>query len=71
MKDDYQKKVEYIVSVLHDAGYNPHDQLYAYAITGDETYITRQGDARKMVVLLDCGWLLEYLQNINFDKLHV
>lgn len=71
MKEDYRKKVEYIASVLRDAGYNPHDQLYAYAITGDETYITRQGDARKMVVLLDRGWLLEYLQNINFDKLHV
>ena len=71
MKENYRKKVEYIASVLRDAGYNHHNQLYAYAITGDETYITRQGDARKMVVLLDRGWLLEYLQKINFDKLHV
>lgn len=61
MKDDYRKKVEYIVSVLRDAGYSPYDQLYAYAITGNENYITRQGDARKMVVSLDRELLIKYV----------
>lgn len=64
MKDDYQKKVEYIVSVLRDAGYNPHDQLYAYAITGDETYITRQGDARKLALTIDRKWLIDYVMSL-------
>lgn len=61
MKDDYRKKVEYIVSVLRDAGYSPYDQLYAYAITENENYITRQGDARKMVVSLDRELLIKYV----------
>lgn len=61
MKDDYRKKVEYIVSVLRDAGDSPYDQLYAYAITENENYITRQGDARKMVVSLDRELLIKYV----------
>jgi len=64
MKDDYRKKVEYIVSVLRDAGYSPYDQLYAYAITGNENYITRQGDARKIVLTIDRKWLMDYVMSL-------
>lgn len=61
MEEKVLKNVEYIVSALREAGYNPYKQLYAYAVTGDETYITRNGDARNMVISLDREDLLEYV----------
>lgn len=57
MKEKFLKDVEHIISILRDAGYDPYEQLYAYAITGNETYITRKGDARNMVM------------NLNRDKI--
>lgn len=38
-----QKDIEHIISMLQDAGYDPFEQLYAYAITGNEASITRKG----------------------------
>ena len=61
MKEQFFKDVEYIVSVLRDAGYDPYEQLYAYAITGNETYITRKGDARSMVSDVDREQLRQYI----------
>ena len=53
MKDKFKETMDYVVSVLKDAGYEPYDQLYAYASTGNESYITRKGDARKLIAQLD------------------
>jgi uncharacterized protein (UPF0297 family) len=50
------------VSVLKDAGYEPYDQLYAYASTGNESYITRKGDARKLIVQLDREQIWNYIE---------
>ena len=44
MKDEFQKKLEYIIAVIEEAGYNPFEQLYAYLHTGNVNYITRKGD---------------------------
>ena len=30
LENDFKQKIEYIVSVLHEAGYDPYEQLYAY-----------------------------------------
>ena len=49
MKDNFEETIQYIVSVLKDAGYEPYEQLYAYASTGNEMYITRKGNARTIV----------------------
>ena len=33
MREKFQKDIECIISALRDAGYDPYEQLYAYAIT--------------------------------------
>ena len=69
MKEKIQKDIECIISALRDAGYDPYEQLYAYAITGNETFITRKGDARNMVTNLDREDLIKYvLPYVNTDN---
>lgn len=61
MREKFLKDIECIISALRDAGYDPYEQLYVYAITGNETFITRKGDARNMVTNLDREDLIEYV----------
>ncbi len=50
-----------VINALKKAGYNPYDQLYGYITTGEITYITRQGNARKIIEGLDKNELREYV----------
>ena len=61
MREKFQENIEYIISILRDAGYEPYERLYAYAITGNETFITRRGDARNLVTKLDKEQLIQYV----------
>ena len=61
MENEFHQKIEYIVSVLHEAGYDPYEQLYAYLHTGNDTYITRKGDARSLVGEVDREQILDYI----------
>ena len=61
MKDKFHDTIEYVVSMLKDAGYDPYGQLYAYASTGNETYITRKGNARSIVKECDRTELMQYI----------
>lgn len=51
-----------IVDALQQAGYDPTAQLTGYLQTGDETYITRHGDARAKIKDLDMQQLREYMK---------
>ena len=62
MTNDFQQKIEYIISALRDAGYEPYDQLYAYLHTGIDTYITRKSNARALVAELDKEQLWAYIE---------
>ena len=62
MNDKFKETMGYVVSVLEDAGYEPYDQLYAYASTGNESYITRKGDARKLIAQLDREQIWNYIE---------
>lgn len=62
MASEFKQKIEYIVSVLLDAGYEPYDQLYAYITTGSDTYITRKGNARTLAAELDRKQLWAYIE---------
>ena len=42
-----------IISSLEEKGYEPYEQIYGYVQTGNETYITRHGNAREKIKLLD------------------
>ena len=61
MREKFQKDIECIISALRDAGYDPYEQLYAYAITGNETFITRKGDARRIISSIEREELIEYI----------
>lgn len=60
--------MEHIVASIRSAGYEPYDQLYGYLKTGDETYITRTGDARRLVKELDRERLQQYVYSKNWSK---
>ena len=51
MKVTDEEKIILVVKSLRKAGYNPHDQISGFLVTDDETYITRQGNARNKDVL--------------------
>lgn len=54
-------KIDIIVETLKSSGYNPYEQLFAYAYTGNESYITRKGNARAMIAEIDRKQLMQYL----------
>ena len=60
--NDFEQKIEYIISVIRDAGYEPYDQLYAYLQSGCDTYITRKGNARALVAELDRERIWNYIE---------
>lgn len=62
---EFENIMEHIVASIRSAGYEPYDQLYGYLKTGDETYITRTGDARKLVRELDREQLQRYVSEIK------
>lgn len=64
MKDKFEETIEYIVAVLKEAGYDPYEQLYAYASTGNAAYITRKGNAREMAVKVDRQQLIDFLHTV-------
>ena len=61
MKDKFEETIDYVVTVLKEAGYNPYDQLYGYLNTGNESYITRKGNARTLVAELDREQIWDYI----------
>ena len=61
MKDKFEETIDYVVTVLKDAGYNPYEQLYGYLNTGNESYITRKGNARTLVAELDREQIWDYI----------
>lgn len=62
---EFENIIEHIVASIRSAGYEPYDQLYGYLKTGDETYITRTGDARRLVKELDRERLQKYVNAMN------
>lgn len=71
MEIEFENIMDHIVESIRAAGYEPYDQLYGYMKTGDETYITRSGDARKLIKTLDCNQLQCYIECLHscFQKL--
>lgn len=50
-----------VISSMKQAGYDPLAQLMGYLQTGDDSFITRTGDARTMVRTLDKEQIAEYV----------
>ena len=62
MKDKFEETIDYVVTVLKEAGYEPYDQLYAFVSTGNDSYITRKGNARSLVAELDREQIWNYIE---------
>ena len=54
-----------IIASMKEAGYDPHDQLYGYYTTGDESYITRRGNARELIKQISAETIRDYLHSIG------
>lgn len=65
MEIEFENIMEHIVASIRSAGYEPYDQLYGYLKTGDETYITRTGNARKQIKELEHDQLEQYVQKLS------
>ena len=64
----FEETMEQIVAAIRSAGYEPYDQLYGYVKTGDETYITRAGDARKLIKELDSNQVRRFVEELRISK---
>lgn len=51
-----------IIASMKEAGYDPYDQLYGYFTSGDESYITRRGDARELIKSVSREVISEYIE---------
>ena len=62
---DFEIQIAFVVSALSDAGYDPYAQLTGYLQTGDETFITRSGNARAIIKTLDTEQIALYVSKLN------
>ena len=60
-KDIFAIKIERIITLLEEAGYDPYAQLQSYVNLGNVTYITRYGNARERIKELDIQDIRDYL----------
>ena len=62
---DNSQKVKEIMTVVYDAlkvkGYNPINQIVAYLMSGDPTYVTGYNNARILISRLERDEILEEL----------
>ena len=58
---EFEKCISKIAQALSAAGYDPCAQLTGYLQTGDETYITRKGNAREIIRTLDKEMIAQYI----------
>ena len=61
MENSFQKIIDHIISTMQEEGYDPYEQLCAYAATGNDAFITRKNNARLLISKIDRLQLLEYL----------
>ena len=61
------QKIEKIICLLKEAGYEPYDQLSGYVKTGSEVYITRHGDARELIKGIDIQHIDNYLKGARWN----
>lgn len=65
---EFMKILQHIINSLDIAGYDADKQIIAYALTEDEDYITRRGDARTWIQRLDIEQLRDYYGLVKRSK---
>lgn len=61
----FDKNINIVINALRKAGYDPYGQLYGYVSTGESAYITRQDNARALVLEMDKNELREFLKHMR------
>ena len=51
--EEFNTLLDEVISSLEEKGYEPYEQICGYIQTGNDTYITRHGNAREKIKLLD------------------
>jgi uncharacterized protein (UPF0297 family) len=59
--ENVREILSYVYLKLAERGYDPVEQIVGYLLSGDPTYITSHGDARKVIRRVDRLLLLEEL----------
>ena len=54
-----------VVSALTEKGYSPYDQIIGYLEMDSDTYITRHGNARDKIKLLDKDKLKQQVKELK------
>lgn len=57
--------LEHIADSIRTAGYDPYAQLFGYLSTGNDLYITRQGNARNLIKQVDKTALEAFFDNLK------
>ena len=68
LTQDFLTEMSKVVSALQAAGYEPYDQLYGYAMHGNDQYITRHGGAREIVTKMDVKDIKIFLKHYKDHK---
>ena len=58
----FMAAISEIYLAIQEAGYEPYDQLTGYVRTGNDQYITRRHNARKIVTEMDPEQIRQYLK---------
>lgn len=53
--------LKYIIKCIKETGNDPRAQIHGYVISGNERYITRNGDARGLIKSVDVSCLEQYV----------
>lgn len=56
-----QQVLDYIVKCIKATGNDPQIQIRGYVVSGNECYITRKGDARRLIKSLEASYLERYV----------
>ncbi len=60
--------LEYIADCIRQAGCDPAAQLRGYLETGNACYITRTGDARKMITYFNKEQVKKFMRSFDDGK---
>ena len=59
---EFESMIHKVIAAMEDAGYDPVAQFTGYLQTGEDTFITRSGEARTIVRSLDREQIADYLE---------
>ena len=62
LDNEFLSAMSEVYMALQEAGFEPFDQLTGYVRTGNDQYITRRHNARKIVTEMDPEMIKRYLK---------